>query len=129
MPVNPCGWTSWDHWDALPVVMDWDDGQPSPLHCCSPAPEPSASVSWAAFVYFLKQKCLISPPKTPSLAQLWVLSDNAVFLPKLNVSSESFRNPNTKSKAASLAAALLMASFLDALWKEQKAQSPRPAGG
>lgn len=46
-------------------MMDWEDVQPSLLHCCSPAPELAASVSWVAFVCFLKQKCLISPKKCP----------------------------------------------------------------
>lgn len=42
------------------------------------------------------------------------------FLLKLNVSTESFRHPNTKSKAAFLAAALPVDFFLNAPWKEQK---------
>lgn len=51
------------------------------------------------------------------------------FLLKLNVSTESFRHPNTKSKAAFLAAALPVDFFLSAPWKEQKVRSTGLARG
>lgn len=111
-------------------MMDGDDGLGwTAIPTAPQLPSQLPVRAGLLLLVFARSGVSFPPPKCLFLAQLWVLSNNTVFLPKLNVSTGSFRNTNTKIKATSLAAALPTAFFLDAPWKKQKAQTPGPTGG